>query len=77
MDATEQVTPEKTALRDGLIKYEMAAAGERAHRDALVATWRDILHQTLQQVGPIDPIPIHQVIDNMDDFLNRAGGRRK
>jgi predicted nucleic acid-binding Zn-ribbon protein len=73
----EKLTPEISALRDNLVRYEIAAASERRERDRLVATWRDVLHGSLKEIGPIDPTRIHKVIDNMDDFLNRAGGRRK
>jgi hypothetical protein len=73
----DQLKPELTALRDNLIRYEIASASERQERDHLIATWRDVLHAVLKQVGPVDPKGIHAVIDSMDDFLNRAGGRRK
>jgi hypothetical protein len=68
----------RDALRDGLIKYEMAAANERATRDALIATWRDVLYNANQSPILFDLIHAsQQVIDSMDQFLNRAGGRRK
>jgi len=73
----ETSEPELSALRDNLVRYEISSAQERQDRDRVIATWREILHIALKQVGPIDPRLIHKVIDNMDDFLNRAGGRRK
>lgn len=69
--------PEYRALANTLVEYEVAAATERQKRDAMVACWRDYLHQILKRVGPIDPKDIHQLINTMDNFLNRAGGRRK
>lgn len=75
--ANSEFQPELSALRDNLTRYEIAAASERQARDLLVATWRDVLHIGLKQVGPIDPNLIHKVIDSMDTFLNHAGGRRK
>ncbi len=77
MEQVEKVTPEKTALRSNLVRYELSSAQERADRDLFFATCRDSLHAALQEVGPIDPKKIHEVIDAIDDFLNRAGGRRK
>jgi hypothetical protein len=75
--ASKNLTPELRALRDSLIAYELASAAERQTRDNLVVTWRDIIHTYLKQPGQGDPVLLHKVIDNMDDFLNRAGGRRK
>jgi hypothetical protein len=72
----DQIKPELSALRDNLVRYEIASASERAARDTLIATWRDILHSFLK-LPTNDYTIIHRVIDNMDDFLNRAGGRRK
>ena len=78
MEQTEKVEPEIQALRDNLVRYEIAAASERQERDRLIATWRDILHYSLQSPGAVGMIhSIHMVIESMDDFLNRAGGRRK
>lgn len=74
----ETVTPERSALIDSLVRYEIAAASERRERDRLVATWRDVLHQILQSPGGVDAIKnLHSVIDSMDSFLNHGGGRRK
>ncbi len=73
----DQIKPELSALRDNLIRYEIAAASERQERDRLVRTWRDVLDNFLKQVGPNDYTIIHKIIESMDDFLNRAGGRRK
>jgi hypothetical protein len=76
--------PNYDALQNDLVYYERVASEERIAsqverqaRDRLIATWRDILHMELKQVGPIDPRGIHKVIDAMDNFLNRAGGKRK
>ena len=76
MEQTEKVAPEYHALRDNLVRYEIAAASERQARDLLIATWRDILHASLDMI-PTDYSLIHAVIDSMDQFLDRAGGRRK
>ncbi len=73
----DSIKPELSALRDNLIRYEIAAASERQERDRYFATVRDVLHGILKEVGPIDPKKIHAVIDSIDQFLNRAGGRRK
>ena len=74
----EAVEPELSALKDNLIAYEIAAASERQARDLLVATWRDVLHNANQSPILFDLIRAsQQVIDSMDQFLNRAGGRRK
>jgi len=73
----DNIRPELTALRDNQIRYQISSASERADRDHVIATWREILHAALKQVGPINPRLIHAVIDDMDEFLNRAGGRRK
>jgi hypothetical protein len=80
----EEVTPELSSLRDNLVRYEMATASERIavetkrmERDRFLATCRDVLHSTLKEVGPIDPKKIHQVIDAIDDYLNREKGLRK
>jgi len=74
----EQIKPELSALRDNLIRYEIAAASERRERDRLVATWRDVLHNSMQSPALSDMIrACHQVMDSMDAFLNHAGGRRK
>ena len=77
MEQTEEVTPERHALQDNLVRYEISSACERRDRDQFIATCRDALHSALKEVGPIDPKKIHEVIDALDDFLNRAGGRRK
>jgi hypothetical protein len=74
----EQTSPELSALRDNLIKYEIIAARDRISsaekrqaRDVIIVTWRDILHSYLKQIGLGDPVLVHKVINNMDDFLNR------
>lgn len=84
MAEPEQVAPELSALRDNLVKYEIATAQDRISMeevrqrlDILVVTWRDITHAFLQQTGYGDPVLLHKVIDNMDEFLNRSKGRRK
>jgi hypothetical protein len=65
-------------LQDANVAYERAAAEERQKRDALVATWRDWLHYSMQSPGGVDVVKtIHAVMDSMDTFLNHAGGRRK
>lgn len=65
-------------LQDANVAYERAAAEERQKRDALVATWRDWLHYSMQAPGSVNLIhAIHEVMDSMDTFLNHAGGRRK
>jgi len=74
--ANAEYQPELSALRDNLTRYEIAAASERQARDALVATWRDILHEYLKLTYSA-PQLVHSVIDSMDTFLNHAGGRRK
>lgn len=68
---------ENAELRDALVAYELSAASERRDRDRLIATWRDRLHNYLRQIGLGDPREVHAVLDSMDQFLNRAGGRRK
>lgn len=69
--------PEYRTLANTLVEYEIAAAQERQKRDAMVACWRDFLHSLLKTPGPIDIQALHKLIDTMDNFLNRAGGRRK
>jgi hypothetical protein len=64
-------------LSDAIVYYEIAASTERQARDALIAAWRDILHNYLKQIGYGDPRDVHRVLDSMDTFLNHAGGRRK
>jgi hypothetical protein len=73
----KELAPELAALRDNLVRYEIASAEERQRRDALIATWRDLLHAYLKEIGYGDPRLVHAVLDSMDEFLNRAGGRRK
>jgi len=81
----DQIQPELSALRDNLVKYEIASSGERIayeekrqRLDIIIVTWRDILHSGLKSPGSMDMIHlIHKVIDNMDDYLNRERGRRK
>ncbi len=76
-DDVDQIKPELSSLKDSLVRYEISSAQERQDRDRFIANCRDVLHVALKQVGPIDPKLIHAVIDIMDEFLNRAGGRRK
>src|SRR6266571_3926048 len=65
--------PELRALKENLVQYEIAAAEERQKRDLLVATWRDILHESMNSPGAVNMIHlIHQVMDNMDEFLRRS-----
>ena len=73
----EQTTKEVIPLQDSLVQYEISSACERRDRDQFIAACRDALHSALKEVGPVDPRKIHEVIDALDDFLNRAGGRRK
>ena len=76
--------PEYRALRETIVEYERASAEERIAGqvtrqkfDAMVACWRDFLNSLLKQVGPIDVKGVHEVIDAMDNFLNRSGGKRR
>lgn len=67
------VIPELRALQQNLVQYEIAAAMERQKRDLLIATWRDILHEAMNSPGGMEMINlIHQVMNNMDDFLRRS-----
>lgn len=61
-----------TELEGALVEYEIAAATERQKRDALIATWRDRLHNYLKQVGYGDPTEVHAVLEIMDEFLKRS-----
>lgn len=76
--------PEYRALRETITEYERASAEERIAAqvtrqkfDAMVACWRDFLHSLLKQVGPIDLKALHELINTMDNFLNRSGGKRR
>ncbi len=83
-ETVKEVAPELSALRDNLVKYEIASSAERIayeekrqRLDIIVVTWRDILHSGLKSPGAVDMIYlIHKVIDNMDDYLNREKGRK-
>lgn len=69
--------PEYRSLANTLVEYEIASAQERQKRDAMIACWRNFLHSLLKTPGPVDIQALHKLIDTMDNFLNRAGGRRK
>src|SRR6266699_4649451 len=61
-EKVKEVTPERHALQDNLVRYEISSACERRDRDQFIATCRDALHSALKEVGPIDPKRIHEVI---------------
>jgi len=61
---------EPSPLQDLLVRLQLAEAQFRMDRDGFLAGCRDHLHYALQQVGPIDPKRIHEVINKLDDFLN-------
>ena len=74
-----------------LIDYEVSSASERQKRDRLIQEWandvtraRDRIHDYLNEPGSGSPQYLHGAIDilepmieAMNQFLNRAGGRRK
>ena len=64
-------SPEMRALRENLIHYEIAAATFRKDLDALIATWRDVIHEAMMTI-PLDVKLLHKVMDNMDQFLKRS-----
>ena len=67
------IMPELRALQENLIQYEIAAAMERQKRDVLIATWRDLLHESMKSPGAVHMINlVHQVMNNMDEFLRRS-----
>lgn len=59
-------------LKDRLVAYQIAAATFRKEQDALIATWRDGIHEYLQEVGYGDPRRLHAIIDSMDEVLRRS-----
>lgn len=76
--------PEYRALKETITEYERASAEERIavqvtrqKFDAMVACWRDYLHSLLKQVGPVDVKALHELMNTMDNFLNRSGGKRR
>ena len=67
------VMPELRALQQNLVQYEIAAAEYRQKRDLLIATWRDVLNEAMKSPAGVDMIHlIHQVMNNMDEFLRRS-----
>lgn len=95
--ATE-AAPMIEALRESLVRYEIAAAKYRKARDnllgidgtvgdmmtfkaikaefryvqdQLVACWRDVIHEAMKEIPPNWKL-LHQVMNAMDGFLNRA-----
>lgn len=65
--------PEGRALDGNLEKALISVNVARQDRDKLFATWRDVLHESLQVVGTGEMIPmIHQVINSIDEYLRRS-----
>ena len=62
--------PESIALKDALVRYEIASASQRLERDRLVACWRDIIHNAMMEIPPNYTL-LHQVMDSMDQYLKR------
>jgi hypothetical protein len=60
-----------TELKDALTAYEIAAATWRKEQDRLIATWRDLLHNAEVETT-VNHSLIHEVLDSMDQFLNRS-----
>jgi hypothetical protein len=70
--------PEGRALKDNLTSYLRSSAEKRIANDVarqkldhLVVTWRDTIHESMQTPGDIQIRLLHNVMDNMDLFLNR------
>lgn len=57
------------ALVQAETSYNLAAAAMRMARDGLIATWRDLIHESQMEVGG-NPRLLHDVMDSMDDHLN-------
>lgn len=51
--------------------WNEAKAEMRLEQDRLVACWRDVIHEAMMAI-PWDPKLLHQVMNAMDGFLNRA-----
>ena len=59
-------------LDDLEVSYHMAASNCRQQRDAMIATWRDNIHNALMESSGVNFKLLHDVMDSMDRFLNTS-----
>ena len=73
LSMSEESELELSVLKDNQRRYQIAAATERQTRDAMVATWRDLLHAGMKSPLMADLIKVtHAIMDDMDEFLRRS-----
>ena len=53
------------------VQYRLHASAYRQHRDHVVATWRDMIHNAIMETE-VNFKLLHDVMDSMDRFLNTS-----
>ena len=63
---------ENKELADLEVRYRLAASAYRQQRDQMIATWRDMIHNTMMDVNGIDHRILHDVMDSLDRYLYQS-----
>lgn len=60
---------ENKELAELEVKYRLAASAYRQARDALLVAYRDMIHNSMMEVGGPNFRVLHDVMDSIDRFL--------